>query len=627
MIVAGLVWPLLALGDPALPDSYTFRIKSRMLTVWEQFLPSQTEVVNPYYRPLYGVMQQAVDWLAGGSDVGLRALALFAHGFAAFALVKLGKVLRLSSPACMAATFLFLAAPGNVFTALWPVVAYWTLAAGMVFLAIRHWILFQETGAKVHAIGTLGWAGLSLFSSQTAYQLLALGPLLALFPPLHLPSQGRVKRTLLLWMILAVAAFTHFRLLEQSAQGLAGAGLANQLERVLQFSVKYWSGMAGHDPMVPVGIAPWIVLLAAVPFLGKLGRREVFLIAFGFTAPLPFAVLGHSERYAYFASGPLVLAMASLWIEPRASTAPSRRIAPVMGVVGVVVVAALGVMYSIQSTLRFGDVREAARESGATVDSLSQLLPELHDLDRVAFLNAPPMMKWTLNDLLEVDSLDDFVAPKSPPYFVTDHAYFHLGPVDLREHGFDQVLEYLPTGKLERRDPARPFGERQVIAPVWFLARNFRVLSRPANLGGGFRGQLQWMDTVLDAARATKDPREMVVVEQPIPELERPLATESAVFRFESGPSAAAGGTSEGVVIPGQLVVDLDLPRAGLLVVVTYFNAPDPVHRMAGDVGRFCRHVHAELDGQVVPVIPVFYHLSGIVVPAGEHRVVVRQGR
>jgi hypothetical protein len=151
------------------------------------------------------------------------------------------------------------------------------------------------------------------------------------------------------------------------------------------------------------------------------------------------------------------------------------------------------------------------------------------------------------------------------------------------------------------------------------------VVTRPPDLSQGLQGEARFREQLRARTAALQDPRERVLVEAPLPELAPPLPRGALHFALEELPATPHYTIERGVVFSAQLRVQLELERPGLLVVVTYFAAEEPVHRLGGDIGRFCRQVAATIDGAPAAVHPVFYHCAGIVVPAGRHEVLVRQ--
>ena len=258
LVAAGtLALPGRFLFDPVLLDSLSIRVKTRLLDVGELLQPAQTGVVNPFYRPLFHLLHRWTDAITGDSHVGLRVLALLCHALAALALVRLARALRLRRPLALGGVLLFLLAPPVVGTAAWPVVAYWTLAAALTWLAAADLVEFVARGGAARALRAVGLFTVGLFSSQTGYHFVALLPVLALAPP---RAGSRRARALLLWPLFAAIALAHFALFERGASGLLAAAPIERLKAALSAWPRFLEGALGGDAITGSPPIAWIAL-------------------------------------------------------------------------------------------------------------------------------------------------------------------------------------------------------------------------------------------------------------------------------------------------------------------------------------------------------------------------------
>ena len=623
-LAAGLLFPALALPDAVLADSMTIRLKERVLTLPELFHPDQTQHINPYYRPLFAVVHGVFDRCFGESHFGLRLLALLAHGFAGLAFLRLARTLGHGPAVRAVAVLWFLWTPGNVFNACWPVVAYWSLAAGLAFLSADGLVRFQASGQARRLAWFLAFAALSLLTSQTAYHLLALAAWMVLLPALPPERAGARGRAALAAALIAILSFVHFRWLEQVAQGMAGGSIGGRLAKLAQSYPGYFEGPFGSDHVVGVPGLAWGVALTLAVLLICGQRRHLFLAGYALLAPLPFAAINFEDRLAFHSSAVAVLFASGMFLEalPRVAT---RIHAPrLVQNAGIAAVAGLLMLLAFQSSQRFDSVHVAAQESEVLYDDLEALLPDLPAIERVAFVNWPRMLKWPLNDFRGVMRPEELIEPSTKTYFTTKDKFFTLGSADLSAV-YDAVVAY-EDGRLVRRTPDRPLGSRQPIGPLWYLAPDFRVIDR-SDYPAGPRGAEAHRQAVLAASYDLDDPRRMAILEAPIPGISGLLADPSGLVEARLELPAPSGQAAVGspTYFPGQIVADLDLDRPGLWVVITYLAAEDPVIRVAGALGRFCDWMVATIDGQEVPIHPVYYQCTGVLVPPGRHRVVVRQ--
>jgi len=417
---------------------------------------------------------------------------------------------------------------------------------------------------------------------------------------------------------LAALVLLHYRFLEVAARGLGGDDPVALLVAGLRHLPRFYAGFLGGDQVAGwPALALAMAVLVALPLL-RAPRPVWFLVGMTLLAPLPFAAMGYSERYGYFASAPAALVIGWSLGEGWGRLAGGR-----VGVrLGGVILALLLGATLWQSGQRCAEERAVSRETGGYAARLAELRPTLGDLHDVMFLNLPPMLKWNINDLWGVDRAEDLIVPHDQAVFCTATHYF--GPPDFGPLGYRHVVE-ADRGDLLLHPPDRPLGARTAIPDPCFLAGDLEVLPVPDDLGPGVRGELRRLRLVQDRLAETGDPRERVLVEAPVAGLSPPLPTGELRYVLEPLPDVPEADLAHGARFPVRLRVTTDLPRPGLLVVVTYLTPEEPVHRLGGDVGRFCRHVQATLDGAPAPVIPVYFHLTGVVVPAGHHEVVVQQ--
>ena len=617
IVVLIVALPGRALFDSVLLDSFAIRLKGHVLSLAELFRPDQTGLANPYYRPLFTLLHELVDRATHDSDVGQRLLTLSCHALAAFGLLAFARALGLARGARIVALALFLIAPGNVATAAWPLVGYWIVAAALTWFAAARLVTFVQEGGVRHVVVALLLAATSLLAGETAYFLAAFAPLLALLPG---AIAGARRRALLAWPSFVAVALLHYQFLEVHSHGLASEGGAGVLTRMLAEVPRYLEGGAGgnfYDGSRPLA---WILL--AVAGLAALSRPRLRRLAL--LAPLaafPFAILGHNERYGYFATGAtaLLLARALPVALARVGTPPRlARLAPLL----------LVAVIAFQVPARLDSVREAARVTRTLLNDLDAHRALLDDLDHVVFVNTPMPLRWAIADRLRPRTRAEFESilerTKMRVWLSSDSAYFAAGSADLRSLGATRALA-LEQGHLVERPPDRPLGDRRAVS-LAFLAGGVEVVPRVSTSDRGVDRDRN-RDALLARFAALTDPTAIALIEAPLPGLSGALPQRELALQIEPLPPGATNATNSASVanpFNQQLVATLKLAQPGLFVVVTYFSAEDPIHRMTGDIGRFCEIVEAELDGAPVPIVPVDYHAAGVVVPAGEHTVRIR---
>jgi hypothetical protein len=617
ILVLTIALPGRALFDSVLLDTFAIRLKGHVLSLAELFRADQTGLANPYYRPLFTLLHELVDRATGDSDVGQRLLTLSCHVLAAFGLLAFARALGLPRSARNLALALFLIAPGDVATAAWPLIGYWILAAALTWFAAARLVTFVRDGGVRHVAIALLLAAISLFAGETAYHLAAFAPLLALLPE---KTPGARRRALLAWPLFLAVALLHYQFLEVHSHGVASDGSVSVVTRMLEEVPRYLEGGAGgnfYDGWRPLA---WTLL--AVAGLAALARPRLRRLAL--LAPLaafPFAILGHNERYGYFAAGATALLLArALPVALARVGTPLRlaRLAPLL------LVAAI----AFQVPARLDSVREAARVTRTMLDDLDAHRALLDDLDHVVFVNTPMPLRWAIAHRLRPRSRAEFESildrTKMRVWLCSDSAYFAAGPADLRALGATRAL-VLEQGRLVERPPDRPLGDRRPV-PIAFLAGGVEVVPRVSTADRGIDRDRNRDALFARLARLT-DPTALALIEAPLPELSGALPQRELALQIEPLPAASANATNPaGVANPfnQQLVATVRLAQPGLFVVVTYFSAEDPIHRMTGDIGRFCEIVEAELDGAPVPIVPVDYHAAGVVVPAGNHSVRIR---
>lgn len=627
-LAAGLLFPILALPDAVLADSMSIRVKERVLGWSELFHPDQTQVINPYYRPLFSVLHGGFDRLFGHSHLGLRVLALVCHGLAAIGLLRLARTLGHRRVVTAAAVLWFLWTPGNVFTACWPIVAYWSLAAALGFAAVDGLVRFQARGGAAALLATLLFTVLSLLTSQTAYHFMALALLLLVFPAIPPERPGARRRALAVGLLLGALAYGHFRWLEQVAQGMAGGSLGDRLQQAAVSYPGYFLSTLGSDHVVGL---PWLGPIAgAILLVALLGaeRRHFWILGYALVAPLPFAAISFSDRAAYHSSALLALFGAGALLEalPRVVTRvqASARCGRQLG--GTLLVALLAVL-GVQSVQRFAGVHDAAVESRQLYRDLDEILPQLPALPPerrdpwpVAFVNWPRMLKWPLNDRLGIQRPEDLVEPRVLAFFHTESSFFALGSADLSA-SFEAVVA-CENGRLVLRDPAHPMGDRTALSPLWYLAPAVEVIPR-SGFRRGPRGDEEHRRAIESRLAKIVDPRQLALLETDL-KVDRLARDGLREARFDRGGSPQTRD-GLGAYFPGQLIADFDLREPGLWVVITYLASEDPVLRVAGSLGRFCDWMQATVDGKEVPVLPIYYHCTGVLVPEGRHQVIIQQ--
>ena len=636
LVVAATIWlPGRFFDEPVLLDSLALRVKERVLSPLENFDPASSQVVSPYFRPLFTLLHGVADRLPIGPERGERLLALACHAFAALALWRLARALKLRRDVALGGLVVFLLAPPNTTTAAWPVVGYWPLAAAFSWLAIADFVEFTATGRRARAVrGALLFA-IGLLSAETGYHFVALLPLLALAPP---RAGSRRIRPLVLWPIVALVAFAHFHFGERASSGLVTTAPLDRLRTAFEAWWRYLESGLGGDAFSGARPIAWAafacILLGAWSFRGP---RRRFLVLHALIAPFPFAALGHNDRCGYFAYGVAALAFAACAPRGIARVLLLLRLTGIKGIGGGMAVrrvrrAFMGSLAPIVLLLlAFVDQRDerarsmqlACDETAALRSDLAPLAPSLlaADLDAVAFVNCPSTLRFAVYDALSSPRAEDLKPLRTTAVLCTKRGYFSAGPIEFASAGCKQVV-VCEGGRLVARPPDRPLGAREPL-PFVFLAGGVDVVAPPRE---GFESELarqRYFDGLLTRTRELEDPLNHVLIEQELPELREPLPDEAPEWRLEPVPTPA--GTEPPPGLFGQrLVVRVDVPSAALLVVITYLAADDPLRRVTGDFGRHSELLQARLDGVPIEIVPVFVHACGILVPAGAHEIVLQ---
>jgi hypothetical protein len=623
-----LALPGLALFDPIFLDSYAIRLKGHVLSLFELFRPEQTGFANPYYRPLFALLHELVDRLTGDSDLGQRLLALGCHALAAAGLLAFARALGLGRRTRTLALILFLIAPGNVCTAAWPLVGYWTLAAALTWFAAARLVDHVRTGSSRALASAAAWAVVSLFCAESSYHLAALLPLLALLPPrvapgATLPRQDTLarRRALLAWPLFAAIAALHYAFLEVHARGVSANAPLERIARALAAVPRFLEGGAGGNAYDGSRPLAWVVLACAGG--AALLRPKLRLLAL--LAPLaafPFAIVGHNDRYGYFATGATALLIAGgLPLAVTFATNGRRRRS--VARLAAWAPLALAAVVAFQLPARIASVRTAGRATRALLDGLDRQRARLDDLDRVVFVNTPSPLVYAIAHRLAPRTRAEFESivarVRMRAFMATDRAYFGGGPAELAPLGATEAL-VCDGGELVARPITQPMGGRTLL-PLAFLARGV-ALVEPVRTAATGRERERGRDELLARFRKLDDPLASVLIETPIAELEGQLPDAPLQLEFE--PLATGQVNAARLPFANQLKATTDLPRPGLLVVVTYFAAEDPLHRLTAEIGRFCDSFEADVDGAPVRIVPAFFHAVGVVVPAGHHVVRVR---
>jgi hypothetical protein len=508
-----------------------------------------------------------------------------------------------------------------VSTAAYPVAAHWALSTGLVWLAASDLVAFTASGRAALALRAFVLAAASLFSSEAAWHLVALLPLLALLPP---RAGGRRVRPLLLWPLFAAAAAVHFAVFEPAASGLVAAAPLERLRRALFDWPRFLEGALGGDVLAGSRPVAWAALLLAAIGVGSSSRRR-FLALHALASPLPFAALGHNDRYAYLAYGVTALAFAAC--APRgivrllgpAGRRILRRPAIRLRGAAAALVAALAATQAIQSAPRLESLRLAGEETAALLADLEPLAPKLRDPKQAVYVNCPASLKWALWDRSGIDRPVDFQGLEMVNVLCTKRAYFALAPLDWSRSDRRLVIA-CEGGRLLERPLDRPLGEREPL-PYVFLAGGLEVATGAP--GGGALALQRRFDELVRRTRELEDPIGRVLVEAPVEGLSPPLPREKLEWKLE--PVQAPPGAKPPPGLFGlRLVARVDVERPAFLVAMTCLVAEDPLRRVTGEFGRSSALLEALLDGRPAPIVPAFVHACGIVVPAGEHQVVLR---
>lgn len=614
-------------AEPTLLDSWAIRVETRTQSTAALFAAGGGDA-NPFWRPTFHWLHAGADRLGatllGDGDRGLRLLALLAFWFAALALFRHARALRLPRGVAAAAALLFCLAPPAVTTAGWPVAASWPLGVGCTLLAtaaaLRH---VRGDGGSGAAVQAVLFTALGLTTSQAPWHLAPFLALLCLVPPSVAP--GARRRALLLAPPIGALLLLHAGWLETAARPAAGSEFMPLLARAVQALPRYLEGGLGGDAIGGARPLAWAALLLIAATAWR-DRRRRFLAAQFALAPLPFAIAGHADRYAllttalgvlaFAAAAPVALAAMKQGATRRARWLPA---------------AALAVVFLVQVRPRLFLLAAANDEAGRITAAVRAAGTALLDAPAAQLINAPPYLDQVVRGLrLEEERVARVAgsAPRAAPGFALPHAalvtrdgFFALEPPDAASAGGVRPFEWDGAALVER-PPAAPLGERREL-PAVFLAGGFDLLAAPAAPHATLAPFL--LETAAVArTRELADPLATALIERPLAGLVAPLPTDRLDWRIE--PLAAAPGERRRPsAFDLQLVATVDVPRPALLVVgVTWLGPVDPLRFILGTMRRGCDHFRAELDGAPIRIEPVFGHACGIVVPAGRHEVIVR---
>ena len=642
-LAAALALPGMFLRDPVLFDTFSIVVKGRVLSPLELFAPAQTEVANPYYRPLLALLVHELWEVTGGSHLAQRALALAGVVFAALALARFARVLGQPRRVATAAVLLFALLPGNVVTAAWPIAVNWSLSGAFTLLAAAELVQLVQrvqpvpvrvTVARAAIARALLFSLLGLLCSETPYQLVALAPVVVLF--LVVPSAGARRGAALgalavAWVVLCALVLVHFLVFERTAQNLATTAPMVRIANAFRTFPQYLAGALGGDDLT--GSRTLAAVVSAVALVGLLRARRsaLFLVAFALAAPLPFAAIGHNGRYGLYPAAAALLAVAA---GARRGVA---RIAALAGArspgarrralaAGDFVPLVLGMGFLLQLPPHLATLRDVGSATAQLLADLDSHRAEVADVDHTDFVNVPYSLRWPLFERLGVTRPEQLVAPPFRSWLCTDDAYFGLEAAGPARAESTRAL-VLDGGRLVVRPAQAPLGERR-FEPAIFLAGGFEVAARPDGLATGSPAEQEFRAGLLARIAKLAAPRDHVVLERAPEGLVAPLPTEKLAWRIEPlapSPALEAAVRQQASILAVRLVAEVEVPRAALLVVVTYLASEDPLHRLTCDTGRFCDLLAATVDGRPSPILPAFVHGCGIVVPAGKHEVVLLQ--
>ena len=472
LLIAAL--PGLALLDPVFLDSYAIRMKGHVLSLGALFRPDQTGFANPYYRPLFALLHELVDRLTRDSDLGQRLLALCCHAFAAVGLLAFARALGIGRRTRNVALILFLIAPGNVCTAAWPLVGYWTLAAGLTWFAAARLVVFVRDGDRAALATAVVLAVTSLLCSETAYQLAAFLPLRRSVAAaqcigargaraaagaarvadlrrdggaaLSVPRGARARRH------RRRAARPDRRARSRSCRGISrGAPAATASTGAGRSRGRCWSSRAERR---------------------SCGRGCGFLACSRRSRPSPSRSSATTTATDTSRRGrPHCCSRAGCRSRSRSLRVP-RRIAAFAPL-------ALAAVVAFQLPARIASVRTAGRATRTLLEELDRNRPLLDDLDHLVFVNTPTPLSFAIAHRLaprtraELEAI--FARIRMRAFLCTDHAYFGSGPADLRPLGATRALVF-DGGRLVERPAERPMGERTLL-PMAFLARGVEVVA------------------------------------------------------------------------------------------------------------------------------------------------------
>jgi hypothetical protein len=584
-----LLWPVLT--DFPVADCFSLLVKARDLSVLQLLHPDQTKYVNPYYRPAFVLVLKVMQAIAGPAGTLQHVFVALVHGLSGFLVYLLYLELTRLRRGSVAAALLFLAHPANVSTTAWTTVAYATMSGLLTALSLLLFLRFARTGRLLHATVGLAAFAVGLLASQTPY---LLAPALLFLALVYRGDSSRVARPrALLASIAAVAVLTglHWLLLERRVSGATFNPGQSPLMLPLWFArtvPAFLAGFAlGGAESLPLAwaAATWLALAALVIVLARrLGRDFLGLAGLTVLGTLPYSLVSHLDRYAYFASIPASILLCSTAVRLFPAT-PVARAAQALALGGALV---LLVTQSYRGLARW---HALGVEAEAIHDSIARVKPRLGRPDQLLLVNVPAFNKWIVAYQLGYD----WILPPGPRVVQWDN-YFEAGRVRFappeRTVPDDLVLLHYEGGTLVERTrdelardkidyPALSFPRQLVLARAPTEAA---VREAIESLGG--------------------DPRTSAVLEQTLP------------------------GYGSGELAAGRILsrhgneIEVEADGRALLVIIGLYLPPDPLGHEVGQTGRFQDLVRAvELDGKPTEIMPAFYHFLALPIPPGRHRV------
>ncbi|MGH7149943.1 MAG: hypothetical protein ACREIU_04565, partial [Planctomycetota bacterium] len=561
------------------------------------FAPGGGAANNPYWRPVWHLLNRVIVGLTGGDPLECARRAHVAsvllHSLNAALVAGLGLSLLRNPLASGLAGLLFALSPGPVAAVAWFAAANKLLTVTFALLAVMTALWYGESGRFGDCAAIVGYAVLALGTSELSLGLL---PVLGLAVLRFAPDlrTGAVRAVTILAPLLVASVAYAFFLQPAGAlrRGLPAGEVAGAIAAGVRGEAGYLSLLLG-GPNVPspgLGTALLTALLAC--FLA--GRTARFLAAWTLLAPFPTVLTNVAPFHSALAAVPisLLLAWPSLLLRSAALRLPAAALQ------GILLAAAWfpGVRAEIRGWV--GHSREAldfARE-------VKRAAPDLAGGDTLRLANVPPSFDAAILGLLGDVAAMAKIEFQRIEFLATDSACFLPADFAWPSARGARIFEFsrLADGRTRAEAAQEACAGKTPVGG----ARVFYRVERAA----GF-------DEAVAACRRLPDPQEVLVLEGDLP-----------AVGGEGGSEAAEVLGTE--FLADRVVVRLRV-RARAPGVVALFDprlafAPEPRERLLlRDAFVRLPRGHAEVRGRRGALLPANGLYRGAAVAEGESEVLL----